>query len=209
MPRRRCSLPSLDPLQTIVEGYRRGKFLMADESGNLGWYTSREHAVFPLDTPMRFPRSLGRVLRSGRFEFRIDGAFDACVAGCASRPETWISRELAGVYHALYEAGVAHTFEAWHGNSLAGGVLGLTLGAAFIGESMFFKEPNASKCALVALHTHLRACGFQLFDAQLMNPHLERFGAVACPRDDYVIELERAVGAEPLRPFAGLVTSLR
>lgn len=198
-------MQSPDLLATIVNGYRNGSFLMADHSGRLGWYSSREHAVFPLDSAMPYPRSLGRVLRSGHFQVRISGAFAACVAGCAARPETWISEELQVVYELLHEAGVAHSFEAWNGDRLAGGVLGLTLGAAFIGESMFFVEPNASKYALVALHAHLRECGFVLFDAQLMNPHLARFGAVGVPRDAYLKQLSHAVNLVPSSPFVPYV----
>ena len=202
MRRRSSSVLSPEHVSAIVEGYREGAFLMANDSGRLGWYQSKEHALFPLDRPMPYPKSLGRSLRSGRWTYRINTAFSDCVAGCADRQETWISLELRVIYGALHEAGVAHSFEAWQGDTLAGGLIGLSIGAAFIGESMFFRMPDASKCALVLLHAHLRDCGFRLFDAQLMNPHLARFGAQPCPREEYLRLLDDAVNATPRVPFA-------
>jgi leucyl/phenylalanyl-tRNA---protein transferase len=115
----------------------------------------------------------------------IDRAFDQVLEGCANRSETWISEELKYIYQSLHEAGWAHSFETWQDDQLAGGILGIVIGGAFIGESMFFNIPEGSKVAMVKLVQHLRDRGFVLFDAQLMNPHLQRFGAYVVESQDY------------------------
>jgi len=173
-------------IPNIVENYARGYFLMADESGeNLGWYGSRERTLMPLDERFRYPRSLRRVLNQERFEVAINRDFLAVVEGCANRETTWISNDLKEIYWELHQAGFAHSFETWQGSELAGGVLGITLGGVFIGESMFFRIPDGSKVALVKLVERLRSRHFQLFDVQMMNPHLERFGAYVIDNSTY------------------------
>ena len=184
---------SIGTLQQIVEGYASGYFPMANERGRLGWYSSQTHTLMPLDGRFRIPRSLKRALNSGRFEVRINTAFTEVVQGCAAREETWISDELERIYLELNRAGVAHSFETWEGDVLAGGVLGLALGGAFIGESMFYRIPEGSKVALVRLVEHLRAQRFTLFDAQLQNPHLERFGSFEMREKAYKKLLEGAI----------------
>ncbi|MFS8908954.1 leucyl/phenylalanyl-tRNA--protein transferase [Synechococcus sp. OH2] len=170
----------------ILAGYAQGYFLMADEeTGSLAWYGTKQHALIPLDERFHCPRSLRPLLRSGCFQVRINRAFEQVVEGCAARPKTWISPQLKQIYLALHRAGFAHSFETWQGDTLAGGILGIALGAAFIGESMFYRIPNASKVALVKLVEHLRTRGFRLFDAQLMSPHLARFGAFLMDGRDY------------------------
>ncbi|MEO1132075.1 MAG: leucyl/phenylalanyl-tRNA--protein transferase [Cyanobacteria bacterium J06639_1] len=182
-------------IDTIVNGYAQGYFLMHDEeSGRVQWFsTPRERAVIPLDDRFRYPRSLHRVLKRQQFHCRINTEFAAVVRGCAARPETWISAELADIYLALHAAGWAHSFEIWQGEHLAGGLLGIVLGGAFIGESMFHAVPNASKVGLVKLVDRLRDRGFSLLDAQVANPHLDRFGAIAIPQAEYLHQLRMAV----------------
>lgn len=163
---------------SIIEGYAQGYFLMADESGHdLDWYSSRERTLIPLDERFRYPRSLQRVLNQDRFTTAVNRDFKAVVDGCADRETTWISEELKQVYWALHQAGWAHSFETWQGDQLAGGILGIVIRGAFIGESMFFKIPDGSKVAMVKLVERLRNQKFVLFDAQMTNPHLERFGS--------------------------------
>lgn len=165
-------------LPSIIEGYAQGYFLMADETGrDLAWYTSNSRTLIPLDDRFRYPKSLQRVLNQNRFSVAINRDFRAVVEGCADRETTWISSELAEIYFTLHEAGWAHSFETWQGDELAGGILGITVRGAFIGESMFYRIPDGSKVAMVKLVEHLRMRQFVLFDAQMMNPHLERFGA--------------------------------
>jgi leucyl/phenylalanyl-tRNA---protein transferase len=181
-------------VSTIIQGYSQGYFLMADETGKeLGWYSSRERALIPLDERFRYPRSLQRILNQDRFTTAIDRDFPAVLKGCADRETTWISTELKEIYRSLHTAGIAHSFETWQGETLAGGVLGIVIGGAFIGESMFYTIPEASKVAMVKLVEHLRSRHFLLFDAQIMNPHLERFGAFVMAKDDYSLLLEKAI----------------
>ncbi|MCJ2541637.1 leucyl/phenylalanyl-tRNA--protein transferase [Synechococcus bigranulatus str. 'Rupite'] len=182
-------------IAAILEGYAQGYFLMADEeTGSLDWYGTERHTVIPLDERFHCPRSLRPLVRSERFQVQINAAFDQVVEGCAARPQTWISPQLKQIYRALHRAGFAHSFETWQGDTLAGGILGITIGAAFIGESMFYRIPNGSKVAMVKLVQHLRARGFRLFDAQLMNPHLARFGAFEMDGPAYWQLLQQCIG---------------
>ncbi len=181
-------------VEQIVTGYAQGYFLMADETGQqLGWYSSRERTLIPLDHRFRYPRSLRRVLNSDRFRVEINQAFEQVVAGCADRETTWISPELREIYGYLHRAGWAHSFETWEGDRLAGGILGLAIGGLFIGESMFYAIPDGSKVAMVRLVEHLRSQQFQVFDAQMMNPHLERFGAYVVDSRGYDRLLQQGI----------------
>ena len=181
-------------VSSILEGYAQGYFLMSDESGrDLAWYTSRERTLIPLDDRFRYPKSLQRVLNQNRFTVEINKAFAEVVEGCADRETTWISKDLKEIYWTLHRAGWAYSFETWQGDQLAGGILGLSLRGAFIGESMFFQIPDGSKVAMVKLVEHLRSRQFLLFDAQMMNPHLERFGAYVIHNRDYKDLLRQAL----------------
>lgn len=166
---------------------------MADEWGKLGWYSSRIRALIPLDERFRYPKSLNRVLNQNRFSVAINRDFRGVCAGCADRPTTWISDELMDIYDRLHRAGWAHSFETWEGDELAGGILGIAIKGVFIGESMFYRIPDGSKVAMVKLVEHLRSRGFLLFDAQMQNPHLERFGAREIADKEYDRLLEQAL----------------
>ncbi len=182
---------------SIVEGYAQGYFLMADESGQtLDWYSSRERTLIPLDDRFRYPRSLQRVLNQDRFTVAVNRDFEAVVEGCSDRETTWISEELKQVYWALHQAGWAHSFETWQGDQLAGGILGIVIRGAFIGESMFFNIPDGSKVAMVKLVERLRTQKFVLFDAQMTNPHLERFGSYVISNRDYKDLLRQALDCD-------------
>ncbi|MBF2097772.1 MAG: leucyl/phenylalanyl-tRNA--protein transferase [Gloeomargaritaceae cyanobacterium C42_A2020_066] len=190
-------MPTSQDLSGIIQAYAQGYFPMADpQTGALAWYTSRQRAIMPLDEGFYIPQSLRRVLNQGRFTTAINQDFAGVVAGCADRETTWISPELQGLYQALHNAGVAHSFETWQGGTLSGGVLGLALGGVFIGESMFHTVTEASKVALVYLVEHLRQRGYQLFDAQILNPHLARFGAYTLPEAAYQQRLRQALALD-------------
>ncbi|MEM7717050.1 MAG: leucyl/phenylalanyl-tRNA--protein transferase [Cyanobacteria bacterium P01_A01_bin.68] len=177
----------------IIQEYSQGYFLMADENNNLRWYSSRNRTLIPLDDRFRFPKSLRRVINQERFSVAINRDFEAVVNGCADRESTWISEELKDIYYALWESGWAYSFETWQDDKLAGGILGIVIGGAFIGESMFFRIPEGSKVAMVKLVERLREKQFVFFDAQMMNPHLERFGAISIDDDEYQVLLEKAL----------------
>ncbi len=187
--------------ELVLQAYRVGIFPMAGPDGEIAWFSPDPRCIFPLDA-FRTPRSLRQTIRRGRFEVRINSAFDEVVAGCADRAEgTWISPEIARVYGALHRAGQAHSVEAWHAGELAGGLYGVAIGGAFFGESMFTRVTDASKVALVALVERLRARGFTLLDTQWATPHLERFGAREIPRREYLRRLAAAVQLD--RRFVG------
>ncbi len=184
-------------VRSIIENYAQGYFLMEnDPEEGLGWYSSRERTLIPLDDRFRYPTSLRRVINQNRFEVKINQAFEDVVEGCADRDTTWISDDLKDIYYALHEAGWAHSFETWQGDQLAGGILGIVIRGAFIGESMFFRIPEGSKVAMVKLVEHLRAQQFMLFDVQMMNPHLERFGAYVVQSREYERLLKTAIARQ-------------
>ncbi|MBD1895957.1 leucyl/phenylalanyl-tRNA--protein transferase [Coleofasciculus sp. FACHB-129] len=180
-------------IPTIIQGYAQGYFLMADDDNGLGWYSSRQRTLVPLDEQFRYPKSLRRVLNQERFTVAVNRDFQGVVAGCADRETTWISPQLQEIYLALYEEGWAYSFETWQGEELAGGILGLVIGGAFIGESMFYRIPEGSKVAMVKLVERLRSRNFAFFDAQMMNPHLERFGAYIIDDPQYQVLLRKAL----------------
>lgn len=179
------ALKNIMEINNVISHYAQGYFLMADEQGKLGWYSSQQRALIPLDRRFCYPKSLRRVLNQNRFTIAINQDFRGVCWGCANRQSTWISEELLAVYWQLYQAGWAYSFEAWQGDQLAGGILGIVIRGAFIGESMFYRIPEGSKVAMVKLVEHLRSRHFVLFDAQLQNAHLARFGAYVVNNEDY------------------------
>lgn len=180
-------------IAAIIQGYAQGYFLMADDTEGLAWYGSRDRTLIPLDERFRYPTSLRRILNQERFAIAINRDFKAVVAGCANRETTWISPELQRIYWLLYQTGYAYSFETWDGDELAGGILGIVIGGAFIGESMFYRISEGSKVAMVKLVERLRQRQFVLFDAQMMNPHLERFGAYRVTDAEYQALLNKAL----------------
>ncbi|MEM9541665.1 MAG: leucyl/phenylalanyl-tRNA--protein transferase [Cyanobacteria bacterium P01_E01_bin.42] len=180
-------------IPALIDAYTQGFFLMADDDGELGWYSSNQRALIPLDDRFHCPKSLRPVLNQNRFSVAIDRDFRAVCEGCADRDTTWISDQLKEIYWELHLAGRAHSFETWQGDELAGGILGIVIQGAFIGESMFYRIPNGSKVAMVKLVEHLRDRKFVLFDAQLQNPHLKRFGAYEVSNIEYNALLSKAI----------------
>ena len=180
-------------IPSIVEGYSQGYFLMAEDNQQLDWYSSRQRTLIPLDNRFRYPKSLQRVLNQERFSVAINRNFEAVCRGCADRDSTWISDELMDIYLALHQAGWAHSFETWKGDKLAGGILGIAIRGVFIGESMFYRITEGSKVAMVKLVEHLKKRGYVLFDAQLQNPHLERFGSIVISSRQYQKMLHQAM----------------
>ncbi|MDJ0517133.1 MAG: leucyl/phenylalanyl-tRNA--protein transferase [Trichodesmium sp. MO_231.B1] len=181
-------------IESIIQGYAQGYFLMANDGENsLGWYGSRKRALIPLDERFRYPRSLRRVINQNRFTVAVNRDFEAVVEGCADRETTWISGGLKEIYKALNKAGYAYSFETWQGDELAGGILGIVIGGGFIGESMFYSIPEGSKVAMVKLVERLREREFVFFDAQMNNPHLERFGAYTINDKKYKALLKLAL----------------
>ena len=167
---------------------------MAVEDGQIGWFSPDPRGILPLDG-VHTPARLARVIRSGRFEIRVDRNFEGVIRACAADREdgTWISEEIIESYMALHELGIAHSVEAWRAGRLVGGLYGVHMGGAFFGESMFHHETDASKVALMALVSRMRARGMSLLDVQWVTPHLAQFGAVEISRDEYLKRLSRVV----------------
>jgi leucyl/phenylalanyl-tRNA--protein transferase len=185
-------------VEDVLRAYRHGFFPMADSrEGTVSWCQPYQRAVVPLDA-FRPSRSLRRVIGEKRFTIKIDSAFERVIRACSlprsTEEETWLSEEIIEVFLKLRRLGVAHSIESWQDGELAGGLYGISMGGAFFGESMFFIRPNASKVAFAWLVAHLRRQGYLLLDAQIMNPHLESLGAIEIPHDDYMAQLEHALG---------------
>jgi len=168
---------------------------MADEDGEIGWYSPDPRAIFPLES-FHVPRSLAKTIRQQRFDVRIDTCFEEVMRGCAAREETWISEELIAAYVELHHHGLAHSVEAFHDGELAGGLYGVSLGGAFMGESMFSRYTDASKVCLVHLVERLKERGYVLLDSQMPTEHLARFGQITIPRREYLARLRHALKLE-------------
>ena len=186
-------LEQLSP-ELVVAGYCQGVFPMADpdEENAVFWYRPDPRAILPLDK-LRVSKNLEKTVRRRRFDVTLDTSFHAVIRACADRSSTWISDELAGVYEELHLRGLAHSVETWLEGALVGGLYGVALGGAFFGESMFHRETDASKVALVHLVRHLRERSFVLLDVQYQTPHLAQFGVVEIPAHTYEQRLQRAL----------------
>ena len=176
--------------------YRQGIFPMGDpETGAINWYQPEPRTIFDLED-FHVPRRLRKTLRRGIFRFTINAAFREVIENCARRnqPEdVWITPEMVELYCEMHERGKAHSVEAWVGESLAGGLYGVALGGAFMGESMFHTVRDASKACLVFLVEHLRSRGFALLDTQFPNDHLAQFGFLMIPHEEYLHRLGSAL----------------
>ncbi|MFO1035014.1 MAG: leucyl/phenylalanyl-tRNA--protein transferase [Hyphomicrobiales bacterium] len=185
----------------LLKAYAAGVFPMAESADDpaLYWVEPEERGVFPLDG-LKVSRSLRKAVRHRLFEVRIDTAFSEVMRQCAARTddrrETWINSRILNLYTGLHEMGHCHSVECWQGHRLVGGLYGVRLGAVFFGESMFSRATDASKVALVHLVARLNAGGFRLLDAQFMNPHLERLGAVTMLKQDYLAKLREALASQ-------------
>jgi leucyl/phenylalanyl-tRNA--protein transferase len=181
-----------------LAAYASGVFPMPAPGGLMGWYSPLQRGVLPLDG-LRVTRSLRKML--GRYEIRIDTAFDAVLDGCADRrrPNGWIDQRIRRVYRQLHRQGVVHSVESWTADGqLAGGLYGVSVGGLFAGESMFHRPDigrDASKAALVALVERLRAAGGseRLLDVQWVTPHLASLGVIEIPRAEYLGRLSAAL----------------
>jgi leucyl/phenylalanyl-tRNA--protein transferase len=192
--------PPLTP-ELLLNAYAAGYFPMGEarDDPRLFWVEPEFRAIFPLDR-FHVPRRLARKLRAAPYEIRIDTAFgrvmEACAAPAPGRRATWINGPILDIYGRLHRMGHAHSVEAWQDGELVGGLYGVSLGAAFFGESMFSRARDASKIALVHLVARLRAGGFRLLDAQFMTEHLRQFGAVEIPQADYLVLLADATSRQ-------------
>jgi leucyl/phenylalanyl-tRNA--protein transferase len=187
----------LDP-ESLLSAYAQGAFPMADRDGAIRLYTADPRGVIPLDA-FHISGTLRQLVKrppeEGGFEVRINYDFEATMRGCMDAREdgTWINDELIAAYRNLHQLGFAHSVECWRDGELAGGLYGVSLGGAFFGESMFHRQRDASKVALVHLVHRLRDREFELLDTQATTPHLRRFGCVDVPAREYLRRLRHAI----------------
>lgn len=190
-------IPDITP-QMLLRAYATGVFPMAESADDPGlfWLEPEQRGILPL-TEFHVPRRLARTLRSGRFHFRVDTAFDEVIAACAAavedRPSTWISKRIRSLYGQLHRLGHCHSVECYAGADLVGGLYGVAIGGAFFGESMFHRATDASKAALVHLVDRLKIGGYTLLDSQFITEHLSQFGAIEIPKQEYQIRLKDAI----------------
>ena len=200
----RSRQPEVTP-DLLLRAYSIGLFPMADSADDpeLYWVEPELRGIIPLNH-FRISQSLAKSIRRAPFRITVDTAFDAIVALCAEpapdRPSTWINDRIKSLYGMLHRQGHAHSVEAWDGDELVGGLYGVSLGAAFFGESMVSRRTNASKICLVHLVERLKAQGYELLDTQFTTDHLKTFGAIDVPKARYRDLLEAAV-SKPDRGF--------
>lgn len=187
--------------EVLLRAYAYGVFPMAEsrDDPELYWIDPEARGVLPLDA-FHVPKRLKRTIRQRPFEVRIDTAFREVMLGCAeaapNRDGTWINQRIVSLYCELHERGRAHSVECWKEGELVGGLYGVSLGAAFFGESMFSRVTDASKVALVYLVARLIRGGYRLLDTQFVTSHLQQFGAVEISRDKYRVRLAEATAAK-------------
>jgi len=191
--------------ETLRLAYRQGIFPWPHEGYPLLWFSPPERGVLEFKD-LHIPRSLARARRQTNLRFTIDAAFASVIAACAhtARPGqvgTWITPQITTAYTRLHRMGIAHSAEAWNGERLVAGVYGVDVDGAFAAESMFYREANASKLALLHLIDHLRTGGLEWLDVQVLTPHMARLGAMTISRDAFLAKLQRtrACGVRPFR----------
>jgi leucyl/phenylalanyl-tRNA--protein transferase len=178
----------------ILSAYANGYFPMAEsrDDNELHWFYPEKRGIIPLE-PFHLPRSLIRLMNKHPFVITVDQAFPEVIQACAQREETWINDTIITLYCELWEKGYGHSVECWKDNELVGGVYGLALGKAFFAESMFSRVSGASKVALGTLMQLLHEAGYELLDAQYVNPHLKQFGVLEISREEYLQRLKKAL----------------
>ncbi len=185
----------------LLRAYAIGIFPMAEgrEHRELHWIDPEQRGVLPLDG-FHVPRRLRRRIRRDDFDVTCDRAFAQVIESCAepadNRPDTWINPAIQNLYSELHAMGFAHSIECWQEDNLVGGLYGVSLGAAFFGESMFSRVDDASKVALAHLVLRLRRGGYRLLDTQFVTAHLERFGVIEIPRQEYRSALAQAITSQ-------------
>lgn len=187
--------------QILLRAYAAGIFPMAEnaEDNALYWVEPEERGIIPLDG-LKISHSLKKSVRRRLFEVKVDHDFPAVIAECAAkapgRSSTWINSRIRALYTQLHRMGCCHSVECWQEGRLVGGLYGVRIGAVFFGESMFSRVTDASKVALVHLVARLNYGGFRLLDAQFVNPHLERLGAIQMPKAHYHQVMEPLLALE-------------
>lgn len=186
------------PPEVLLNGYRNGIFPMSEsrEDVSVGWYSARQRGIIPLEE-FKVSSNVKRIIRQGRYSFKIDTCFRKVMEECADRESTWISDIIINSYEILHLTGHAHSVEIFdEEENLVGGSYGVTLGAAFFGESMFKKATEADKVSLWHTHQILEKNGFLLWDTQFYTDHLAQFGCIEISSEEYKSRLDQALQKE-------------
>jgi leucyl/phenylalanyl-tRNA--protein transferase len=184
--------------EMLLRAYACGVFPMAESRNDqeVHWIDPRRRGVLPLDG-FHLPHRLARTIRQNRFEIRVDSDFEGVLEGCAEpkpgRDDTWINPIILRLMRQLFERGYAHSVECWRQGKLVGGLYGVAISGAFFGESMFSRERDASKVALVHLVLRLKLGGFRLLDTQFVTEHLKQFGTMEIERAEFHSLLEKSL----------------
>ncbi|MEO1608197.1 MAG: leucyl/phenylalanyl-tRNA--protein transferase [Pseudomonadota bacterium] len=195
-----CDMPMLEiTAEVLLKAYSCGIFPMAESADDpqLFWIEPQARGMLPLDR-LSIPKRLARTIRSAPLDIRIDCDFDGIIDGCArpapGRTSTWINDRIRSLYNDLFQMGYCHTVEVWTPcGRLVGGLYGVALGGAFFGESMFSRERDASKIALVYLCARLIYGNFVMLDTQFVTDHLRQFGAIEIDRVEFQQKLDVAL----------------
>ena len=184
-------------VERLLKAYSLGIFPWFSEGDPILWWSPPQRALI-IPGEEHIPARARRAIRRASFEVRADTAFERVIERCARVPRegqegTWITAAMTEAYVDLHRAGFAHSIETWQGGELVGGLYGLSLGAAFFGESMFSDRDYASRAAFAALCAAAKAWGFHFIDGQLPNANLTRLGALVVPRDEYLARLAAAL----------------
>ncbi len=186
------NLKIIEP-QLLIDAYCSGFFPMADpEAGRIHWYSPDPRAIFPIYS-IKPSHSMRQILKKNIFKTKIDTNFEKVILECANRPDSWINDIIINSYINLFKLGYAHSVETYLDDELVGGLYGVSINAAFFGESMFSKVSNASKVAFYHLIEHLKQKNFILLDSQFINPHTKMLGAIEIPRSQYLKILKFAI----------------
>ncbi|WP_129631435.1 leucyl/phenylalanyl-tRNA--protein transferase [Candidatus Oscillochloris fontis] len=181
----------------VLTKYRQGRFPMAGRLDIVQWHDPEMRAILPLDSRFHVPTNIRKLINRGHFTVTFNRAFGKVIAECAAihplRETTWLSPDLVAVYTKLHDLGYAHSTEVWNGDDLVGGGYGISIGGFFSGESLFYREKNASKVGMVYLIEHLRERGFVLVDAQMASNLTRQFGVIEIPRTEYHALLAEAL----------------
>jgi leucyl/phenylalanyl-tRNA--protein transferase len=179
-------------VELVLKAYSIGIFPMGNEDGSISWYSPDPRCIIDLDD-FHIPKRLARTYRQKQFDLRVNTAWNDVLLACANRERTWISKPVIDVYTQLHKLGYAHTVEAFENDQLVGGLYGLSLGGAFMGESMFHTVRDASKVCLVYLVERLKERNYTLLDCQYMTSHLNIFGAKDIRNREYLARLKKAL----------------
>lgn len=182
----------------VLRAYTIGFFPMAEHrtDTDIFWVCPEQRGIIPLDR-VHVPRKLRHDLRHNPYRVSCDTDFEGVMRGCAAgtpkRPDTWINPKIVELFTELHRMGHAHSVEVWDDRALVGGLYGVAMGGAFFGESMFSRAENTSKIALIHLIARLKYSGFELLDTQFITKHLQQFGAVEIPQEEYLALLQKAL----------------